>query len=216
MNYLELFERVAKHVKAQGCDVSFKRGSRVPTAAIDKARKKSAVPLPDSLLAFYQEVGNGLAFAWQSDDDDGPFASIAFPKLSEVVVESLDDLKWRVEWSDSYGYQATGNPKLAKQTALRMRKWLAFHEDGEGNRFCLNTGAAGNPVVFDQHDWMDGGSGKNGHVLGKSLIAFYRSWSKVCFQFPSSLWWPSVFRSRGGVDWASEEFREPYRLPGSA
>jgi hypothetical protein len=122
--------------------------------------------------------------------------------------------KTRSRRDDEYDYRYTNDPALAKQTALRMRHWLEFHDEGNGDRFCFDMSTAGHPVVFDQHDWMDGGSGHNGHLLGESLLAFYTAWSRVCFQRPEGLWWPSVFQKDGGINWTSKEFRKPFRLRG--
>src|SRR5205085_1610516 len=103
-----------------------------------------------------------------------------FPPLSQVSVGSPRRIRWRTEWDDSYDFRNTKNPALARRTALRMRKWLRFHDEGNRDHFAFDMGARGCPVVFDQHDWYDGGTGENGHRLGRSLLAFYREWSKVC------------------------------------
>jgi hypothetical protein len=212
MPYLELFQRAAKHVESQGCEVTFVRGRPVTKAAVGKARKTSILPLPDSLIAFYEEVGNGLEFSWSVEDDGGPSALLTIPKLTEVIAIFLNGMNERQEWDDTNAYAFTDNPKLARRTALKMRKWLGFYEVGNGDRFCFDTAALGSPIVYDQHDWMDSGTGANGHQLGPSLDSFLASWSKVCFQSPSRLWWPGVFHKRRGVDWRSDEFREPFRL----
>jgi hypothetical protein len=165
------------------------------------------------MAEFYAEVGDGMTFAWTGKGDDYPFANLQFPRHAEITIESLDKIKWRTEWNDSYDFRYTKDPKLAKRTALRMRKWLLFHDEGNGDGFGLDTAIDPPPVVFDKHDWYDGGTGENGHVLGRSLLEFYTSWASVCFQFPRSLYWPSVFNTSGdGVNWASDEFREPFRL----
>ena len=95
-----------------------------------------------------------------------------------------------------------------------MRKWVTVFSDGEGDRICLDAGLDPPPVVFDQHDWFDAGSGANGHVLAPTLLDFLTAWSRVCFQLPRELWWPEVFNSDGpGVNWSSDEFDDRFRLP---
>ena len=143
------------------------------------------------------------------------FANHRFPKLADRVIESFDKLSWKFEWQEDPDVRFTKNPALAKQTALRMRKWMPFHDEGNGDGFCLDTAQDPAPVVFDEHDWMDGGTGENGHRLADSLLQFYTDWAQVCFQFPRSLWWPTVLSKSGvGVDWSGAEFRDPFRLPG--
>jgi len=215
MAYLELFERVADHVRHQGVGVTFKRGKPLSAAAIDRARAKALIPIPKSMADFYAEVGDGMLFAWSAKGDRAPFANHEFPKLADRVIESLDRLSWKIEWQDDYDFRFTENPALAKQTALRMRKWMPFHDEGNGDGFCLDTAQDPAPVVFDTHDWMDGGTGENGHRLADSLLQFYTDWAQVCFQFPCRLWWPTVLSKSGvGVDWSSAEFRDPFRLTG--
>lgn len=214
MAYLELFQHVADHVRRQGVKVTFKRGKALSDTVIRGAQSRALIPIPPSMAEFYAEVGDGMTFAWTAKGDDAPFANHEFPKLADRTLESLSKLSWRTEWQDDYDFRHTKDPKLAKQTALKMRRWMPFHSEANGDSFCLDTAIEPAPVVFDQHDWYDGGSGENGHLLGRSLLEFYTDWSQVCFQFPRSVWWPTVFnKSGGGVNWRSPEFREPFRLP---
>jgi hypothetical protein len=212
MAYLELFERAADHVRNQGVTVTFKCGKPLPQSVIERAQAGTLIAIPASMAEFYAEVGDGLFFRWTPDDDEAPFAAFEFPKLRDRIVESIDKVRWRTEWDDTYDFRGTKDRKLAKQTALRMRKWMPFHDEGSGDRFCLDTAIDSAPVVFDQHDWFDGGTGENGHVLAGSLFKFLTDWSQVCFQFPRSLWWPLVFRKPIGINWNSDEFRQPFRL----
>jgi hypothetical protein len=172
------------------------------------------IPIPASVAEFYAEVGDGMVFRWRCKGDDyAPSAKVEFSTLANKTVASLDEIKWRTEWDDTYDFRFTKDPRKARRTAPKMRKWLPFHEEGNGDWISLDTEAKGVPVVYDRHDWFDGGTGENGHRAGASLLDFYTQWSKACFQFPRSSWWPKVFKASGGIDWASEEFREPFRLP---
>ena len=181
---------------------------------IKRAQEKALIPIPDSMAEFYAEIGDGLVFWWQARGERPPFANLEIPRLADITLDTLDQVAWRTEWEDENDFRFTDDPALAKQTALRMRKWLPFFDEGNGDRICLDTNAPGAPVVFDQHDWYDGGSGSNGHVLAASLMEFMSGWASVCFQLPCSLWWPSVFdKDGGGVRWNDEtEFRSPFRL----
>lgn len=215
MAYLELFERVADHVRRQGVKVTFKRGKSLTASAIERARAKALIPIPTSMAEFYAEVGDGMVFAWTAKGDQSSFANHEFPKLKDRVLESFDKLSWKTEWKDDYDFRYTKNPALAKQTALKMRKWMPFHDEGNSDGFCLDTALDPAPVVFDKHDWYDGGTGENGHRLADSLLQFYTDWAQVCFQSPRNLWWPRVLNKNGpGVDWSSAEFQESFRLRG--
>jgi hypothetical protein len=93
-----------------------------------------------------------------------------------------------------------------------MWSWLPFHQEGNGDQFCIDLGDPSRPVVFDQHDWLDGGTGDNGHILASNFREFISDWGRVCFQAPESLYWPSCFLPEGGVDWAGPQFRDPFRV----
>lgn len=215
MAYLQLLERVADHVRRQGIEVIFNRGNTLTATNIERARAKSLIAIPQSMFDFYAEVGDGMNFWWSAKGDRAPFANHEFPNLNKCVVESLESLSWMTEWNDDYDFRYTKNPALAKKTALKMRNWIPFHDEGNGDTFCIDTALHPAPVVFNKHDWYDGGTGENGHRLADSLLQFYTDWAQVCFQFPRSLWWPCVFKKDGqGVDWSSPEFREPFRLSG--
>jgi cell wall assembly regulator SMI1 len=177
------------------------------------------VRLPADLREFYQVIGDGLLLFWQSDPEDAqkPWGSLQVPELSALAEMCAGWRKlvlYSPEQAEKYGFTGTKDPALAKRTAARMWNWLPLIEQGNGDSICLDLGAPGCPVVFDKHDWMDGGSGDNGHLLAPNWRAFLRGWGSVCFQFRS--YWPWYFRPGGGMDWDNEEFRSPFRVPGLA
>lgn len=212
MSYVGLFLRVADYVRAIGLEPEFERNPPITKQRMEELRKRASIPLPESLLALYQEIGDGMRFHWSSGEEEGPFANIEFEPLEDLMSEHESARSYSVEWDDSYQYPFVDDSILAKQTALKMRNWFAFHAEGNGDMFCLDTADPSCPVVFDQHDWMDGGTGDNGAVMAASLRQFMEEWSQVCFQMPTSLWWGSVLRD-GRVDWNSDEFPQPLRLP---
>lgn len=213
MAYLELFESVAEHVRRQGVKVRFKRGKPLDPAAMERARAQAFIPIPSSLIEFYAEIGDGLEFGWSSKGKEALFANHEICKLEDCAPKSLDDVSWLTEWRDDYEFPHVDDPALAKKTALKMRKWLPFWGIGNGDSVCLETSRDPSPVLYNQHGWYDGGSGENGYQIAESLFDFYSGWAQVCFQFPKSLWWPGVLNKNGsGINWNSDEFREPFRL----
>lgn len=213
MAYLELFDRVISHVKKEGLKVTFKRGKPLSRAVIEKSRQRSVIPIPLSLAEFYQEVGDGMLLHWAAKGERAAFSRIQISKIGDCVISSLESIKWRTEWDDNYEFKFTKDPKLAKKTAIKMRRWLPLHGEGNGDYFCLDTASDPTPLVYDCHDWFDGGTGKNGHVLGATLLKFFEEWAQVCFQQPHTLWWPNVFKkSDHGINWRSKEFCDPFRL----
>jgi hypothetical protein len=212
MAYLELFKRVTDHLERLDEPFRFKRGSPLSKKEVARICERSAIPVPLSIIDLYSEVGNGFSIDFEARGERAPFANLEFAPLEEIAAPVIYGIEWKTEWSDSYDFRFTDNPRLAKKTSLKMRHWLQFHQEGNGDSICLDTASDPAPVVFNQHDWLDGGTGENGHILADSLPDFMVSWSTVCFQFPRNMWWPTVFRKTDGVDWASAEFCEPFRL----
>jgi len=67
------------------------------------------------------------------------------------------------------------------------------------------------PVILNQHDWLDGGTGENGFPMAPSWSAFLEGWATVYFQFPRHMMWSDTLIPGVGCDWAGPEFREPRR-----
>jgi hypothetical protein len=212
MGYLKIFSRVAQFVRSRGVEVKFEMGKAVTARMVKAAQRKLPVRLPGSLIDFYREVGDGVEFRWIAADR--VFAVVEFRPLKELVSTYLYRRSYSVEYDEKYEYPHVTDRARAKLTATRMRHWIAFHFEGNGDEFALDTSVTPEPVVFDQHDWYDGGDGGNGMPMGCSLLQFMEDWSRVCFHFPSSLWWPRVL-TEAGVNWDSDEFDDKFRMPDS-
>jgi hypothetical protein len=240
MAFLQLFERVIRHVESQGVQVTFQRGHAVSRTWIADACRALPVPLPEQLSEFYAELGDGVTFQWVSENPDpvpptaeqaeyaaehaamfgeppesGPsvFSSFEFPSLADLVAMREYRESYAVEFERDYLFPHVRDRELAVTTARAMRLWIGLIEIGNGDRICLDTSVEPAPVVFDRHAWFDG-DGSNGQMLGRSLLDFMTRWADVCFMVPSSMWWPSVF-ANGGVDWASQHFDRQFCLPGT-
>jgi SMI1 / KNR4 family (SUKH-1) len=215
MTYFDVFWRVASYIESLGLEVDFECGKPLTERQIRARGKNLSIPLPGSLVDLYREMGDGVWLSWDADhgggDGSGPFAMVEFEPLGDLIARFEHGKSYSVEWADDYDYSGTRDPVLARATALGMRSWFPFLEEGNGDSLCLDSSAPECPVVFNQHDWMDGGTGENGSPMGASLFEFLEDWSRVCFQCPSSLWWPSVNSPRG-PKWSSREFRNPFRI----
>lgn len=213
MSYLPLFEQVVEFLEGSVAELEFKRGPAITREKLEQAQQKTGLPMPQSMIDFYFEVGDGLWFRWSSDDESGPGGVFQFHSLDEYVEEAVSSSEYICELIDSnYDFRFTDDPDLARRTIQRMRRWVPFHPEGNGDTFSLDTSLDPAPVVFNQHDWLDGGNGDNGHVMANSLLQFCKEWSRVCFQCPKNLWWPEVLQD-GGVNWASDQFSDTFRLP---
>ena len=90
-----------------------------------------------------------------------------------------------------------------------MLSWLRFADEPNGDCLAFDIAEEFCPIVYDQHDWFDAGTGFNGLRFADSLSDSWRAWASVCFQSPS--WWPEA-SADGAIDWASSEFHADYRV----
>ena len=216
---MQLIETVRKHVEAQGIECEIETKSLVEHEAISQAESKMKISLPNELREFYRTVGDGLEMSWESNPNNlrEPFTGLEIPSLDYLVSMYLG---WREIWlytpeaAEEYGFPHTKDPELAKRTAARMWEWLPVIEEGNGDILCLDLSQERCPVVFNKHDWLDGGTGDNGHRMAADFRSFLIAWASVCFQFPRSLYWPNCFGADAGVEWGGDEFRDPFRIAG--
>jgi cell wall assembly regulator SMI1 len=221
VDYHSLLDAVRGYLARQGVDCAVTSGKLASEKVVAATEAKMKVQLPAELREFYRTVGDGYWMFWEADPNDSkqPFGGLQVPTLSSLADNYSG---WRgmalytPEQADKYGFPYTEDPALAKRTAARMWHWLPVIEHGNGDLICLDLGAPGGPVIFHRHDWLDGGSGDDGHPLGPNWRAFLVGWGSVCFQFPEGLYWPSCFRPGGGVAWDSKRFRSPFRVAGLA
>ena len=124
-------------------------------------------------------------------------------------------LEWRFydeSAAESYGFPYVDDPNAALLTNRLMHNWIPFYTEGNGDNFSISLNADGlGNVIFDQHDWLDGGTGHNGFLIAVDCHNFFDSWAQVCFSQPCGLWWKSVI-GENGVDWRSDEFEDRFRL----
>lgn len=221
MEYNALIDSVRVHLDRLRVACNIDAGKPVTEKALAKAERQMSIRLPAQLREFYQAIGNGFSFDWSADPDssNSPFGGLTVPKLSHLS-------EWYIGWQrgalyspeegERYGFPYTDDPALAKITAAKMWHWLPVIQEGNGDQLCIDLGDPSCPVVFDQHDWLDGGTGENGHVLASNWANFLTDWASVCFQRPKSLYWPNCFRSDGGISWNGDQFRSPFRIDGMA
>jgi cell wall assembly regulator SMI1 len=217
VDYHGLFEIVRRHLERHGvvCDISI--GEPASAQELAAVENELGVTLPGELREFYTTVGNGYSMYWNADASNarnpwGSLQVLSLVSLAEVYTGWRGMALYDSEAADRYGFPYTKNPTLAKQTAARQWHWLPVIEEGNGDLICVDLSVSGGPVVFHQHDWLDGGTGDDGHVLAPGWGAFLNGWGSVCFQNPAGLYWPHCFLPGGGVAWDGEEFREPFRV----
>ena len=206
-------DRVAEHLAGAGISLNVELNRPATDGDIDSAELRIGFTLPPDYVEFVTQFANGLSLSWSTDD--GPFASFELEPVANSVGGALEMRDWRF-YDDAaareYGFPYTDDPELALVTNGLMHNWIPLHTEGNGDNFSLNLNPEGfGHVVFDHHSWLDGGTGANGFLMANNFTSFFESWAIVCFAQPRSLCWKSVLTD-GGVDWASSEFDDRFRL----
>jgi cell wall assembly regulator SMI1 len=217
MHFRKFLDRVRHHVEKQGVECSDICPRPASEKALRETETKLGIRIPAELREFYRTIGNGYSMNWQADEHDAkqPFGGLQVYSLSELAGTYTG---WRglalytPERAEKYGFPYTKDPELAKRTAARQWHWLPIIDHANGDLICVDLSVAEGPVIFHSHDWLDGGTGDDGHVLATSWKAFVAGWGSVCFQEPNTCYWPPCFVPGGGVDWTHPFFRSPFRM----
>ena len=214
-SYRQLIEHAKSHLDSLGVAYRKRVGWPLLPWSIRVVERKLGFKLPRELSDFYREIGNGFRFAWATGDE-----SDSHLKIGGIHVPSLNLMlrNWRsrrkyflydANAADKYGFPYTDDPDLAKRTAARMWNWLPVIHDDNGDEFSIDIANESRPVIFDKHDWLDGGTGENGFPVASNWRSFFTNWATQCFQHPKSQYWPSVL-GEDGIEWDSHEFDQRY------
>ncbi|MEX0867872.1 MAG: SMI1/KNR4 family protein [Pirellulales bacterium] len=214
MNLMQpLIDGVAAHLASMGIKLHCKLNGKATAGDIDTALKRLGIPLPASYVEFITQFSNGIELSWNADG--ASFASFEMATLESSIDGALGMRDWRFhddEAARDYGFPYVDDSKLAVETNRQMHNWIPIHAEGNGDNFSINLNPDGfGNVIFDQHDWLDGGTGHNGYFMAPDLPTFIESWAAVCFSHPKSLWWKSVI-GEDGVNWNSDEFDDRFRV----
>jgi len=208
-----IIDRVATHLADIGIKLQCDLNPTATTVVVDAAQKRIGLALPESYIEFITQFANGLRITWNADD--GPFASFEMETVESSTRGAMEMRNWRFYDDDAardYGFPYVDDSDLASATNRLMHNWIPVHAEGNGDNFSINLNPNGfGSVIFDQHDWLDGGTGRNGCLMSSDFPSFFASWGSVCFCPPKSLLWKSVL-AENGVNWVCNEFDDRFRL----
>lgn len=209
----KLFQQVASHLSGSGITPEMSFQPPADSDDISYAERQLDLSLPPTYVEFVTTVADGLSVHWHAGDRT--LACFEMEPLHSSVEGLLGFRDWRLFSEDKakeYGFPHVADPEIAMTTNRLMHYWLPFQQEGNGDYLSVNLNRAGEgQVIFDQHDWLDGGTGENGFFMADTISEFIESWASVCFSLPRSLWWKSVLTEKG-VDWDSDEFDPRFRI----
>ena len=207
-------DRVAVYLENLNVKLLCELSPKATQDDLNTAQEQAGLALPESYITFLTQFANGLELSWVCE---GAFSTTADVAPVESSIGGMLGMRdWRLYDDDAareYGFPYVDDPEQALETNRLMHNWIPFHAVGNGSNFSINLNNDGfGHVIFDQHDWLDGGTGYNGFMMSSDLPSFFESWASVCFSQPQSLDWKSVIDD-DGVKWDSSEFDDRLRLP---
>jgi cell wall assembly regulator SMI1 len=206
----DLLGPVRRHLQGLGIQPQEQRNAPATESELSAAETTIGAVLPPEIRSVYREYANGFRFRWALDDDfdDGDERDcLELPDLTGLVAYRKP---YRDNWASDLDLSDIPDPRAARDTVTSMQHWLPFWEEANGDQFCLDL--RDGKIVFNVHDWFDGGDGTNGHLVAHGFVDFITAWSKVCFSGPMGLYWPDAF-SDAGIDWLAEHFDQRYMVP---
>lgn len=180
---------------------------------LDEVEKGLGVKLPDVLREVYVNQAGGLSFSWGVQE--GVFGERR--AWGDLLLMSPARILHEKEEMSSHALLCVGEQGTAlSEGEMAMvndwPRWIPFVRFRSGDYFCLDPvpGAEANayPVVFMEHDVMDGGPFIHGIQLAPSALELFNRWSSLGFLEVSD--WSTVVDDTG-LDLGSSELAEVLR-----
>ena len=208
-------DQATKHLAQLGIQLKHKLNPTLSARDLDAAQKQLGLELPDSYIQFVTQFANGFELVWEAKGEEVNWVEMF--TLDYSIEGTLSMRDWRFyseEKAREYGFPYVDDSELALETNRRMHNWLPLFREGNGDLISIDLNQDGfGRAIFDQNNWLDGGTGHNGFPMAADLPSFIQAWGQVCFAYPKDLWWKSVLGD-DGVNWDSDQFDDRYRLKG--
>ncbi|HBO46106.1 MAG TPA: hypothetical protein DD670_19720 [Planctomycetaceae bacterium] len=133
------------------------------------------------MSVFREEVG-GLVFSWHAPDNVfGAECKYGYINLlsPQQIISCFQDQKVMAEDARRNGF---GNDPGWAAVIDDWPHWLPVFRFNTGDCLCVDIGRpAEQPIVFLEHDVMDGGPNLHGLRLASSLSDFVQQWAEAMF-----------------------------------
>lgn len=181
--YAKAFDEVAAFLRSRGVEPEIERSAAATPEEVARFHEATGIELPPAFGDFFTTFANGYEFAWDSNGEGGTFS---MPDLATLADLRRDWVEGVSEFADDPRSMDQCVERDYRNEAFRiwdrMRAWVPFIEESDGDSFCLDL--ASGDIVFDKHDWFDGFgeiAETNGMIAGSSLLDFIRTWGRFSF-----------------------------------
>lgn len=182
-DYAKAFEDVAAFLRSQGVEPEIEKSAVAAREEVARFHEATGIELPSTFSDFFTTFANGYEFSWDSGDEGGTFS---MPDLATLADLRRDWLERVSEFADDpRSMDQCVEPEFRDEAFRiweRMRSWIPFIEEPDGDAFCLDL--VSGAIVFDKHDWFDGFgeiAETNGMIAGASLFDFIHTWGRFSF-----------------------------------
>jgi hypothetical protein len=214
-SYLSVVKKTEEFLRKKRIKTTIEVGRKLDGRRIIALEKSLKRPLPKEFSNFYNEIGDQFLFQWSKSPEFDKLSSgmIAIP-TPEVLADQFEKRSKHTAWmSEKDAFVNCVDAEYhdaAAQIVQRMKSWLPFWKEGNGDQFCIDL--ATGEVVLDNHSWFDGFYGDayaTGVIAGANFLDFFARWANVCFMCPTSLWWMSL-ADGPRLSWNPEEFNSRF------
>ncbi len=203
--FLKLFQPVDQFLSSRGIDVDCRSGELLSDRKLTRAAKKLGFDLHPTVRWFYQTIGNGFLYSWESESHG--YRSLFIPSLKDLIKDKRRIERVAHHWLNS-PKEANLDPEIRSQFEKALH-WAPLTDEGDGDSICWDL--ATGEIVYDDHDFFDTRDRPliNGRVAGETLIAFIIHWSRFCFSKPKDYWWGAlVDHAETDLCWDPKYFHE--------
>ncbi len=177
------------------------------SSEINELEKKFEIQFSKQLKDIYLNHASTIQFSWNVDDNrfglncKRGFVNLLSPK---DIISKYDDMISMVG-------EGVANPdELAENEGLKALvedwpNWIPIFSFPNGDYFCIDKHEDGNPIIFLEHDVMDGGPNVHGLKIALNFDDLVYKWSKV--GFVDIYDWTDGTNS-DGIDFNLEVFKE--------
>jgi cell wall assembly regulator SMI1 len=166
-------------------DVSLETTPPVTAGTLQDLESRIGRRLPDGLRQIFLQDAGGLKFRWTTDVF-GPGCSrgLAWLLTPQAIAEMFKEQVGMAEEAKRDGLD-TANDGY-KALVRDWPRWVPVFRFPSGDCFCLDLSDPGidPPIVFLEHDVMDGGPNLHGLRIAKNIGDLVTRWSSVLFADP--------------------------------
>ncbi|MFW5720742.1 MAG: SMI1/KNR4 family protein [Candidatus Dojkabacteria bacterium] len=155
----------------------------ISLSVLKEIEERIGFRFPESLRSLYTNQAGCVKFSWSSVEElFGSQCNKGFFKLASPTEIRMryEDMKGVVEEYKDDADELNEN-EGAQALVTDWRHWIPIMFFPNGDAFCIETRENNYPIVFLEHDVIDGGPNLHGLKIAKNTEDLIDKWSKLFF-----------------------------------